>query len=122
GTVLDNLMLAQPHAAFGQVVAACQAAEIHTSIESLPQGYQTRLSERGVGLSGGQRQRLAIARALLKQPRVLILDEATNNLDSETAVAFLHTVNALRGRVTIVFISHGAASGLVFDRVVRLGA
>jgi subfamily B ATP-binding cassette protein HlyB/CyaB len=69
GTLYDNLVMAQPHARFEDVIAACKAAEIHEAIEKLPNGYQTEIGERGIGLSGGQRQRIAIARALLKRPR-----------------------------------------------------
>jgi subfamily B ATP-binding cassette protein HlyB/CyaB len=65
GTVYDNLLASNPHASFADMVAVCKQAEIHETIEALPQGYQTPLGEHGVGLSGGQRQRIAIARALL---------------------------------------------------------
>ena len=81
GTVYENLISAHPHATFEQVVKACQLAEVHEVIERLPNGYQSQLGERGVGLSGGQKQRLAIARALIKQPKILIFDEATSSLD-----------------------------------------
>jgi subfamily B ATP-binding cassette protein HlyB/CyaB len=121
GTVLDNLKLANPFATFEQVVSACRMAEIHTTLEELPNGYQTELGERGCGLSGGQRQRIAIARALLKGPKVLIFDEATSSLDAPTAEQFGRTVNALKGRVTILFIAHALPKSLHVDRIVRLG-
>jgi subfamily B ATP-binding cassette protein HlyB/CyaB len=121
GTIYDNLILANPHASFQQVVQACRMAEIHDVIERLPDGYQTTIGEHGIGLSGGQRQRLAIARALLKRPRVLIFDEATSNLDGETAEQFARTVNQLRGRVTMLFIAHHLPRALQVDEIVRLG-
>jgi subfamily B ATP-binding cassette protein HlyB/CyaB len=122
GTVLDNLTLGAPDARFEQVVAACRMAGVHEVIEALPEGYQTMLGERGTGLSGGQRQRLAIARALLKRPQVLIFDEATANLDGETAQALARTINALKGHVTLVFIAHQLPRGLELDQIVRLDA
>lgn len=121
GTVLDNLLMAHPHARFEDAVAACRAAEIHHVIEQLPQGYQTEIGERGTGLSGGQRQRIAIARALLKRPKVLIFDEAVSNLDQETAEHFAQTINRLKGKATMVFITHQVPRGLAVDGVVRLG-
>ena len=121
GTVYDNLQLANPQADFKQIAAACRMAEMHDVIEALPQGYQTPLGEHGVGLSGGQRQRIAIARALLKRPRVLIFDEATSNLDVATAERFAQTVNQLKGKVTIIFIAHQLPKGLNVDEVVEFG-
>jgi subfamily B ATP-binding cassette protein HlyB/CyaB len=122
GTVYDNLVMAHPHAGFDDVIAACKAAEIHEVIEALPQGYQTEIGERGTGLSGGQRQRVAIARALIKRPRVLIFDEAISNLDQHTAELFAQTVNRLKGRVTMVFITHQVPHGLQVDEVVNMGS
>ncbi|GBL46865.1 cyclolysin secretion ATP-binding protein [Sulfuriferula multivorans] len=121
GTVYDNLILANPHATFEQVISACKMAEIHGAIESLPQGYQTPLGEHGVGLSGGQKQRIAIARALLKRPRVLIFDEAVSSLDHATAEHLAHTINQLKGKVSMLFITHHLPKGLQVDGVIKLG-
>ncbi|HVK53806.1 MAG TPA: peptidase domain-containing ABC transporter [Burkholderiales bacterium] len=121
GTIHDNLLLANPDAPFEHVIDACKMAEVHAVIEQLPNGYQTEIGERGVGLSGGQKQRLAIARALLKRPKILIFDEATSNLDGETAAQFAKTVNALKGKATMLFITHQMPKGLSIDRVVNLG-
>ena len=122
GSVYDNLAMASPHAGFEDIVAACRLAEIHEIIEALPQGYQSMLGEHGVGLSGGQKQRIAIARALLKKPRILIFDEATSGLDAPTAESFARTVNKLKGATTIVFIAHRLPEGLQVDRRVVLQA
>lgn len=122
GTIYHNLQLASPNATFEQIVAACKMAEIHATIEALPQGYQTEIGERGAGLSGGQKQRMAIARALLKRPAILVFDEATSALDGPTAEQFAHTINALKGKVTMLFITHGLPKGLKVDAVFRLAA
>ena len=121
GTLYDNLVMAHPHASFDDVIQACKAAEIHEVIDKLPDGYQTEIGERGVGLSGGQRQRLAIARALLKRPRVLVFDEAVSNLDQHTAEHFARTINKLKGQVTMLFITHQIPRGLQVDDVVNFG-
>jgi subfamily B ATP-binding cassette protein HlyB/CyaB len=121
GTVYDNLIMANPHASFDQVVQACQMAEIHDAIQALPQGYQTEIGERGAGLSGGQKQRLAIARALLKKPKVLIFDEATSALDAQTANSFATTVNALRGKVSMLFVTHALPKTLQVDEIFVIG-
>jgi len=122
GTVYDNLQMANPLATFKHIVQACRMAEVHDVIERLPQGYQTEIGEHGVGLSGGQKQRIAIARALLKRPRILIFDEATSSLDAHTAGAFARTINQLRGKVTIVFIAHQIPRGLHVDETVIVGS
>jgi len=121
GTIYDNLLMANPHASFDQIVHACKMAEIHSAVEALPQGYQTEIGERGVGLSGGQKQRLAIARALIKQPKILIFDEATSSLDATTAEHFAATVNQLKGKVSMLFITHAMPKNLLVDEVVRIG-
>ena len=121
GTLYENLQLANPHAAFEEIVHACKMAEIHAVIEQLPQGYQTPVGENGIGLSGGQRQRIAIARALLKRPRVLIFDEAVSSLDQATAEHFAGTVNKLKGKVTMLFITHQLPKALQVDEVINFG-
>jgi subfamily B ATP-binding cassette protein HlyB/CyaB len=120
GTLYDNLVMAHPHASFDDVIQACKAAEIHEVIEKLPGGYQTEIGERGTGLSGGQRQRIAIARALLKRPRILVFDEAVSNLDHHTAEHLAKTINRLKGKVTMLFITHQIPRGLHVDEVVEL--
>ena len=117
GTLYENLVMAHPHASFDDVIAACKAAEIHEVIEKLPEGYQTEIGERGTGLSGGQKQRIAIARALLKRPKILIFDEAVSNLDQQTAEHFAKTINKLKGKVTMLFITHQIPRGLQVDEV-----
>jgi len=121
GTLYDNLQLANPHAGFEEIVHVCKMAEIHQVIEQLPQGYQTPVGENGVGLSGGQKQRIAIARALLKRPRVLIFDEAVSNLDMQTAEHFATTINKLKGQVTMLFITHQLPKSLQVDEVLKFG-
>jgi subfamily B ATP-binding cassette protein HlyB/CyaB len=122
GTLHDNLSMANPGASFEDIVAACRKAEIHDAIERLPQGYGTEIGEHGVGLSGGQKQRIAIARALLKKPRILIFDEATSGLDQRTAESLARTISQLKGSATILFIAHQVPRGLAVDEAFRFGA
>jgi subfamily B ATP-binding cassette protein HlyB/CyaB len=122
GSLYHNLTLGSPNAGFEEVVQACKLAEIHEFIDRLPQGYQTEVGEHGIGLSGGQKQRIAIARALLKRPKILIFDEATSNLDNATAEQFARTINRLRGKVTMLYIAHQVPKGLRVDAAVELGA
>lgn len=120
-TVYENLAMASPHAGFDDLIQASRMAGIHDVIEKMPQGYQTWLGEHGVGLSGGQKQRLAIARALLKRPKVLIFDEATSGLDQATAEQFAQTINQLKGKVTMLFIAHNLPKSLQVDEVFTFG-
>ena len=117
GTVRDNIVYAPPEASQPEVEAAARAAHAHEFIERLPHGYETRVGERGVKLSGGQRQRLAIARVFLKDPAVVVLDEATAHLDgsSERAVQ-VALANALADRTSVV-IAHRLATIRAADEI-----
>lgn len=105
-SVRDNLRLARPKAGQAEIEAAARRAQIHDFIESLPQGYDTWIGEQGLRLSGGERQRLAIARALLKDPPLLILDEATANLDALTERQVLAATTGLMAGRTTLMITH----------------
>ncbi|MCX8053546.1 MAG: ABC transporter ATP-binding protein/permease [Armatimonadetes bacterium] len=117
GTIAENIAYGRPDADMSEIVAAAKAANAHEFIEPLPNGYQTQLGEGGAGLSGGQRQRIAIARALLKNPRILILDEATSSLDAASEVVVQEALDRLmRGRSTLV-IAHRLSTVTGADRI-----
>jgi len=102
-TVAANIAFGSPHASAGQVEQAARSASAHEFIMALPQGYQTVLGESGVDLSGGQRQRLALARALLLQPPILILDDPTASVDAKTEHEIVSALrHAMAGRTTFV--------------------
>jgi subfamily B ATP-binding cassette protein MsbA len=106
GTIRENIAYGRPDAPEAEILAAAAAANVHPFVMELPERYETVIGERGVRLSGGQRQRVAIARALLKDPRILILDEATSAVDSETERSIQEALGRLlRGRTSLV-IAH----------------
>jgi subfamily B ATP-binding cassette protein MsbA len=119
-TVMENIRYGRLDASDQEVIEAAKAANIHKAIESLPKGYQTPLGEKGIDLSQGEKQRLAIARALLADPRILILDEATSSLDSQTESLVQEALERLlRGRTSIV-IAHRLSTVVKADRIIVL--
>ncbi|WP_274654740.1 ABC transporter ATP-binding protein [Paenibacillus humicola] len=122
GTVEDNLRFSKEDATLEEMEEACRKAYIHDYIVSLPDGYQTIVGERGHRLSGGERQRMAIARAILKNPRILILDEATSHLDSQSEAYVQEALERLMERRTTIVIAHRLSTILAADRIVALEA
>ncbi len=129
GTIAENIAYGKPQATQAEIIAAARAAHAHEFILRLPQGYDSMVGERGQGLSGGERQRISIARALLIDPRILILDEATSSVDSETEKEIQKALeNLVQGRTTIAIAHrlstlHRANRLVVLDRgqVVEVG-
>ncbi|WP_163269970.1 ABC transporter ATP-binding protein [Chelativorans alearense] len=120
GTILENITYGQKQATAAEAEQAAKLAEAHGFIEELPQGYQTVVGYRGVNLSAGQRQRIALARALVRDPDILILDEATNAVDGLSEAAIVETLRSRAGRRTTVVISHHRSTISFCDDVVIL--
>jgi ATP-binding cassette subfamily B protein len=119
-SIKENLLYGRPDATQDEIEAACQAAQLHDFIVGLPEGYDTVVGERGLRLSGGEKQRLAIARVLLKDPRILILDEATSHLDSLAEGLIRRALEPLlQGRTTIA-IAHRLSTILRADLILVL--
>ena len=119
-TIGENIAYGRPDATRDQIIAAAKAARIHDHIASLPDGYDTVVGERGVSLSGGQKQRVAIARALVMDPKILILDDATSSVDTETEYEIQQALqSAMRGRTTLV-IAHRLLSLKNADEILVL--
>ncbi len=122
GTILDNIRFSNPEASLDQIKSMCKIANADEFIEKFPNGYETIVGERGVKLSGGQRQRIAIARALLADPRILILDEATSSLDSESEALIQEGLNNLRSGRTTFVIAHRLSTIRSADQILVVEA
>ncbi|MEZ5863516.1 MAG: ABC transporter ATP-binding protein [Geminicoccaceae bacterium] len=118
GTIAENIAYGDPGASRERIRAAARQAHISEFIDRLPQGYETPVGVRGTQLSGGERQRIALARALLREPDVLILDEATNAVDNFTEVEIGKALAELQGRITVIIIAHRLTSTRRADRIV----
>jgi ATP-binding cassette subfamily B protein len=114
-TIKANLLYARPEATQAEIEAACQAANIHHFITSLPDGYETVVGERGYRLSGGEKQRIAIARVILKDPRLLVLDEATSSLDSQSEALIQEALERIMQERTSLVIAHRLSTILAAD-------
>ncbi|NEP22330.1 ABC transporter ATP-binding protein [Moorena sp. SIO3I6] len=119
-SILENLRYGRPSASFDEVVEAAKAAQAHKFILALPDGYETVVGERGYRLSGGQRQRLALARALIKQPEILILDEATSALDSESEKLIQQALEQFQKERTVIVVAHRLSTIAEADQILVL--
>jgi ATP-binding cassette subfamily B protein len=116
-TIKANLLYAKPKASQAEIEAACEAANIHHFIAGLPEGYDTVVGERGYRLSGGEKQRVAIARVILKDPRILVLDEATSSLDSESEALIQEALERIMKNRTSLVIAHRLSTILAADTI-----
>lgn len=117
GTILENLMLGNPYLTYEEIIEACKKAQIHDFINSLPLRYNTLVEENGSNFSGGQKQRLSIARAILRKPEILIMDEATSNLDSITEKAIEKTIYEFSEGMITIIIAHRLSTIMRCDNI-----
>ncbi|MGB5712551.1 MAG: ABC transporter ATP-binding protein [Waterburya sp.] len=116
-TIKNNIRYSEPLAETDEVIQAAKQAQIHPEILTFPQEYETLVGERGITLSGGQRQRTSLARALLAEAKVLILDDALSSVDNETAMRILDSLSPTRAKKTVIFISHQLSAAASCDRI-----
>lgn len=119
-TLLENIRYGRPEASQEEVEAAAEHAYLKSFIKSLPKGYQTQVGERGLKVSGGEKQRIAIARTILKNPRILLFDEATSSLDSESEKAILKALKKVAANKTTIIIAHRLSTIVDADRILVL--
>jgi len=120
GSVRDNIAYGKPGAGQEEIIQAAKAANAHEFILTLPKGYETEIGERGVTLSVGERQRVSIARALIKDPKILIMDEATSNVDSKSEALIQEAMGRMSGERTTIVIGHRLSTVMDADRIVVL--
>src|SRR5690606_25959655 len=119
-TIAYNIGYGRPDASHAEIVAAAKAARVHDLIESMPNGYATLVGERGAKLSGGERQRIGIARALLKNPPILVFDEATSALDTQNERAIQQEIERVAAERTTLIIAHRLSTIVNADQILVL--
>jgi ATP-binding cassette subfamily C protein len=120
GTIYDNLLIANPQATKEEVIEACKNASIYKYIESLPNGFETKITDLKDNLSSGEKQRLGLARVFLKKPKLLLLDEATSNIDAINESIILNALNKYKEDMTIIMISHRKSTLSICDKIYKL--
>ena len=120
GTIYDNIAYSKPNATLEQVIRAAKAANAHDFIVNFPDGYETQVGERGQGLSGGEKQRIAIARAILHDPKILILDDSTSACDVATEARIQDAINGRFAGVTKLLIAQRISTVISADRIILL--
>ena len=120
GSVAENMRFAKPEATMDEIIAAARVAQVHDLIQSLPDGYDTVVGERGYRFSGGEKQRLALARTILRQPAALLLDEATSALDAQTEKAMIDALDGLQSGRTVITIAHRLSTVRNADQIIVL--
>src|SRR5699024_6629172 len=118
GTIFDNIIWGKEHAEYDEVIQAAKDAQIHDTIINLPDGYETRVGQKGVNLSGGQKQRISIARALIRKPKILMLDDSTSALDLATESRLLDVIQ--KNDCSLLNITQKISTALRADRILLM--